>query len=122
MRQLRFVALWLGLAAAAATAQFGYFGKNKVQTRDYNWQSYQTEHFTVLFYAGGEALAEFAAKAAEGYYARTARDLDVELEARVPLILYLSPSQFTETNVITDVIEEDVGGFSELFKNRIVIP
>jgi hypothetical protein len=75
-----------------------------------------------MFYPGGEALAEFAARSAEDFYAGLARDLKVEIDDRIPLILYLSPGQFGETNVITDIIEEGVGGFSELFKNRIVIP
>ncbi|MEO0078199.1 MAG: hypothetical protein ABIK86_04270, partial [candidate division WOR-3 bacterium] len=44
------------------------------------------------------------------------------LETKTPLLVYLSPGQFGETNVITEMIEEGVGGFSELLKNRIVIP
>ncbi len=102
--------------------QFSYFGKNKVQTRDYQFQSFETEHFNVLFYPGGEGVAEFAAKTAEGFYSQLSQDLKMELEDKVPLILYLSPAQFRETNIITDLIEEGVGGFSELLKNRIVIP
>ncbi len=112
----------LMLAVASSPAQYSYFGKSKVQTRDYNFQSLETDHFKVLFYPGGEALAEFAADAAEEYYEGLAKDLGVELDFKVPLILYLSPGQFGETNVITDIIEEGVGGFSELYKNRIVVP
>ncbi len=116
------VLLLTAVVATSVSGQYYYFGKNKVQTREYNFQSLQTEHFNILFYPGGESVAEFAAEAAEKYYAGTAHDLGVELDARVPLILYLSPGQFTETNVITAVIEEGVGGFAELFKNRIVVP
>jgi WD40 repeat protein len=110
------------LGFGLATAQFSYFGQNKVQTRDYQFRTYETEHFRILFYPGGEGLAEFAGQSAEEYYAQTSRDLGVEIEGKTPLILYLSPGQFSETNVITDVIDEGVGGFSELIKNRIVVP
>ncbi|HTW91066.1 MAG TPA: BamA/TamA family outer membrane protein [bacterium] len=110
------------LVVALATAQYSDFGENKVQTRDYEFQTYETQHFRVLFYPGGEGLAEFAARSAEEYYAKTSGDLGVEVEGKIPLILYLSPGQFSETNVITDVIDEGVGGFSEVIKNRIVIP
>jgi len=110
------------LGAAPAAAQYSYFGENKVQTRDYQFQTYETEHFRVLFYPGGEGLAEFGARSAEEYYAQTSRDLGVDIEGKTPLILYLSPGQFSETNVVLDVIGEGVGGFSELIKNRIVIP
>ena len=116
------LALAVLLLTTPAPAQYSYFGKSKVQTRDYRFQSFETEHFRVLFYTGGEALAEFAAQSAEDYYAQTSRDLGFELTGKTPLILYLSPSQFSETNVILDIIEEGVGGFSELVKNRIVIP
>ncbi len=105
-----------------ASAQYSYFGKNKVQTRDYEFRSFQTEHFNILFYPGGEVLAEFAARVAEEYYRQFEQDLGFGLEYKIPLILYLSPAQFSETNVITDIIEEGVGGFSELFKNRVVVP
>jgi Tol biopolymer transport system component len=110
------------LGVAPAAAQYAYFGENKVQTRDYQFQNYETEHFRILFYPGGEGLAEFAGKSAEEYYAHTSKDLGVDVEGKIPLIIYLSPGQFSETNVILDVIGEGVGGFSELIKNRIVIP
>jgi hypothetical protein len=109
-------------AAGSASGQFDYFGKNKVQTRDYRFQSYETEHLRVLFYTGGEALAEFGARSAEEYYRRYVEDLGFELDGKTPLLLYLSPGQFGETNVILDIIEEGVGGFSELLRNRVVIP
>jgi Tol biopolymer transport system component len=110
------------LGVAPAAAQYSYFGENKVQTRDYQYQNYETEHFRVLFYPGGEGLAEFAGRSAEEYYTQISRDLGVDIEGKTPLIIYLSPGQFSETNVILDVIGEGVGGFSELIKNRIVIP
>ncbi|MGC8797674.1 MAG: peptidase MA family metallohydrolase [candidate division WOR-3 bacterium] len=117
-----FLILFAIFLISGADAQFDYFGKNKVQTRDYQFSSFETEHFKILFYPGGEVLAEFAAKAAEDFYLELSRSLNMELENKVPVIIYLSPSHFSETNVITDLIEEGVGGFSELVKNRIVIP
>lgn len=110
------------LLVVPAAGQSGWFGKNKVQTRDYRFQSYETRHFRVIYYPGGEVVAEFAARSAEEYYADLVRDLGFDLDFKVPLIVYLSPGQFSETNVILDIIEEGVGGFSELFKNRIVLP
>ncbi|MCX6844687.1 MAG: BamA/TamA family outer membrane protein [candidate division WOR-3 bacterium] len=110
------------LIAAVAAAQYSYFGENKVQTRDYQFQNFETEHFRVLFYPGGEGLAEFAGRSAEEYYSQTSKDLGVEVEGKVPLIMYLAPGQFGETNVVLDVLDEGVGGFSELIKNRIVVP
>lgn len=117
--QFSFLVLVIG---GIAPAQYNYFGKNKVQTRDYRFSSFETEHFKILFYPGGEVVAEFTAKAAEDFYQEISRALNMELETKVPVIVYLSPGHFAETNVITDLIEEGIGGFSELLKNRIVIP
>jgi WD40 repeat protein len=113
---------YIAFGFSRAAAQYSYFGENKVQTRDYQFRTYETEHFRVLFYPGGEGLAEFAGQSAEEYYTHTSKDLGVDIEGKVPLIVYLSSGQFSETNVVLDVIGEGVGGFSELIKNRIVIP
>lgn len=118
----RAVGIGIFLVLGISFAQFSYFGKNKVQTRDYQFQSFETEHFKILFYPGGEGIAEFAAKGAEDFYTRISQDLNTDLDTKVPIIIYLSPGQFSETNVITDLLDEGVGGFSELIRNRIVVP
>uniref|UniRef100_A0A7V3PTU0 Bacterial surface antigen (D15) domain-containing protein n=1 Tax=candidate division WOR-3 bacterium TaxID=2052148 RepID=A0A7V3PTU0_UNCW3 len=121
-RLLLILCFLIFLLTTKSIAQFTSFGKNKVQTRDYQFQSFETEHFKILFYPGGEGLAEFASKALEDYYQEISQALNTELESKVPVILYLSPGHFSETNFITDLIEEGVGGFSEPIKNRIVVP
>lgn len=99
-----------------------YFGKNKVQYQDFNFKILSTSHFNIYFYEGGEGLAEFAAKYAEQFYQKISSGLKVEIKSKIPLIIYNSPNEFEQTNIILDIIEESVGGFSELFKNRIVVP
>ncbi|MGQ9708723.1 MAG: hypothetical protein ACUVUR_07630, partial [bacterium] len=34
----------------SVSAQFSDFGKNKVQTREYQFLSYETDHFNVIYY------------------------------------------------------------------------
>lgn len=99
-----------------------YYEKNKVETQNYNYRTIQTAHFRIYFYQGGEELASYTAKIAEEYYKSISTDLDVQQEALVPIILYNSPNAFTETNVEQDIIDEATGGFSEQFKNRVVVP
>jgi Tol biopolymer transport system component len=109
------------ILAGTLTAQ-DYYSKNKVQTRPYDWKSIQTAHFQIYFYTGGEVLADYAARIAEDYYQGLSADLAVNEEAKIPLIIYNSPNEFEETNVMTELVDEGVGGFSELFKNRVVVP
>jgi len=104
-----------------ASAQY-YFNKNKVQYQDFHFKTLETLHFEIYFYDGGENLAEFASKYAEDFFTKIADDLKVEIKDKIPVIIYNAPNQFEQTNITLDIIEESVGGFSELFKNRVVVP
>ncbi|MEO0075446.1 MAG: hypothetical protein ABIK31_04975, partial [candidate division WOR-3 bacterium] len=99
-----------------------YFSKNKIQYQDFPFKTYETEHFTIYFYDGGENLLEFASRYAEEFYNKISTDLGFSIKNKIPIVIYNSPNQFSQTNIILDIIEESVGGFSELFKNRIVLP
>lgn len=112
---------FLFLVFNVANAQY-YFNKNKVQYQDFPFKTYETEHFTIYFYDGSEYLLEFTSRYAEEFYARIATDLGFNIKNKIPVVLYNSPNQFSQTNIILDIIEESVGGFAELFKNRVVLP
>jgi Tol biopolymer transport system component len=120
-RLLLAAALLFG-SAGAAQAQDYLFGKNKVQYKDFSWSFIQTDHFDVYFSQDGKPLAEFAAAAAESAYTSIARLFRYELVNRVPLIIYNSHNDFQQTNVIAEYLEEGIGGVTELFKNRVVVP
>jgi len=106
--------------APRATAQ--YFGKNKVQYTDFNWSYIQSEHFDVYFADGGYEIAAFTARAAEDALQSVQRTLQYRITARIPFIVYNSHNDFQQTNVVGVYLEEGIGGVTEMFKNRIVIP
>ena len=106
--------------ANPADAQF--FGKNKVQYRVFDWAFIQSPHFDVYFYSGGKELAEFTSKVAEDAYQQISRHLNWDLRKRVSIIIYNSHNDFQQTNVTYQYMPEGVGGVTELFKNRVVIP
>ena len=99
-----------------------YFGKNKIQYSQFDWSFIKTDHFDIYFYESGIELAEFVAARAEEAYKSLSVDLNYKLRNRVPIVIYNSHHDFEQTNVITEVIEESVGGFTEYFKNRVVVP
>lgn len=115
-------AVVLAMLPAATQAQSDAFGKNKVQYTKFNWSYLQTDHFDVYFSEGGYPLAEFAAVAAESSYASISKLFRYQLVNRVPIILYNSHNAFQQTNVISEYLEEGIGGVTELFKNRVVVP
>jgi len=126
---MRFVALAtcaMGLAvllsAPSARAQSDRFGKNKVQYREFEWHYLSTDNFDIYFYDGGYDLAVFAARVLDSAYAEVASQVNHRLRERVPCILYQSHNDFQQTNVTGSILEEGVGGFTESFKNRMVMP
>ncbi len=98
------------------------FGKNKVQYNEFEWHFIQSEHFNVYFYPGAYDLAVFTANVAESSYVDLKNDMRYELKERVSIIVYKSHNDFQQTNVVDTYLPEGVGGVTELFKNRVVIP
>jgi Tol biopolymer transport system component len=107
---------------AAALAQGGYFGQNKVQYRQFDFKVLKTEHFDIYYYPEEEAAARTAGRMAERWYGRLSRLLVHELRGRQPLILYASGPHFRQTNTVQGAIGEGTGGVTEAFKRRIVLP
>lgn len=122
MKNIVMAALLLFSLPHFVTAQGLFFGKNKVQYKKFNWQYIQSDHFDVYFYDGGFELAQFTALAAEEAYASIRQTFRYQLTDRVPIIVYVSHNDFQQTNVVAPYMEEGVGGVTELFKNRIVMP
>jgi len=103
-------------------AQEPSFGQNKVQYKTFDWYFIQTENFNIYFYKDEYHLAKFAADILENAYSKIKEELRYELGRKVPVIIYSSHNDFQQTNVVSELIEEGVGGFTETFKNRMVIP
>ena len=120
MKKVSLIILSIFLLADFATAQT--FGQNKVQYRKFDWEFIQSPHFDIYFYKGGQPLAEFTSEAVEKAYSQVSKYLDWELRKRVSIIIYNSHNDFQQTNVTMQYMPEGVGGVTELFKNRIVIP
>tara|TARA_B100000315_G_scaffold260929_1_gene327599 strand:+ start:10239 stop:13376 length:3138 start_codon:yes stop_codon:yes gene_type:complete len=98
------------------------FGKNKVQYHDFNWSFIQSPHFDIYYYGDGLALAEFTSENSEIAYNQISQILNWELRKRVSIIVYNSHKDFQQTNVTYEYMPEGVGGVTELFKNRVVLP
>jgi Tol biopolymer transport system component len=106
---------------STAFGQF-YFGKNKVQYTNFDWQVMETRHFRVYFYTEEEGIAKIAAQMAEDGYTKLAARFKHEIYEPIPLIIYSSPNYFSQTNVTSSLLPESVGGFTEFLKGRVVAP
>ncbi len=114
--------LLAGILATAGTAHAQYFGQNKVQYDLYDWHWIRSDHFEVYFYAGEDSLAMRTLDLAEKTNAVFSKRLGHKLSKRIPIILYGSHNDFSQTNVTSELIDGSTGGFTELLRDRVVIP
>lgn len=108
--------------AGTLQSQFFYFGRNKVQYTEFDWQVIKTEHFDIYYYAGMEDLANRGAYIAEKAYKVLEKKFNYNILHRIPLIFYSNPLHFQQTNITPGFIPEGVAGFFEFLKGRVVIP
>jgi len=102
------------------TAQ--YFGRNKVQYKELDFQVLKTEHFDIYFYPSEREGVDLAARMAERWHARLGRIFNHQLRGRQPLVLYGSHPDFEQTNAIGGELSEGTGGVTEPLRRRIVLP
>jgi Tol biopolymer transport system component len=122
MKRLLLLMIALTISAASVLAQNSTFGKNKVQYKHYEWQFIQTDHFDIYYAQTGFDIAQFTAHAAESAYNSIKQLFRYDINNRIPIVVYNSHNEFQQTNVISEYMEEGIGGVTESFKNRVVIP
>src|SRR4029078_2353386 len=110
------------LAAVAEPASAQYFGRNKVQYKQLDFQVLKTQHFDIYYYPGEREGINVAARMAERWRARLGRALAHDLRGRQPLVLYASHPNFEQPNAIQGELSEGTGGVTEPLRRRIVLP
>lgn len=114
--------LFFALTIFSINESFSQFGKNKVQYQDFDWKYIESKHFDVYYNKGSYYLAVFAAMEAEKALLSVQNSLNFIISNRIVIIVYDSHNEFQQTNVIGQFMPEGVGGVTELFKNRVVVP
>ncbi|MEX1183627.1 MAG: basic secretory protein-like protein [Gemmatimonadota bacterium] len=113
------IAVLLLSHAVPVSAQ--YFGRQKVQYEDYDWQVLETDHFDIHFYPAEQVLAQDAARMSERWYTRLSSAFEHQFD-RKPLIFYADHPDFQQTNTTMGMLSEGTGGFTESTRNRVVMP
>ncbi len=119
------VAVFVAGAATPAAAQtpfVPYFGKNLIHYDKFDWYHYDTDHFTIYYYADLEKHLDRVASYAESAYQQVSADLKHDLSFKVPLILFKTHSEFEQENVIPGEAGEGVGAFAEPTRDRMLLP
>ncbi len=110
------------LLVTSSYSQYLEFGQNKVQYKGFKWKTIETDVFSIIYYQGEEEIALFAKGVLEDSYERYKEALSHTPSEKIPVIIYKSHNDFEQTNVTLSLIEESVGGFTEMYKNRVVVP
>jgi len=119
---LTLVAL-LAVSAPAVPVQAQFpFGKNKIVFKKLEWKQIKTDRVTLYFYPEERVTAGWALSQADSICRSLAEKLNFEQLGPVDLILYNSPADFQQTNVVPYLISESVGGLTDLFKGRVLVP
>jgi len=99
-----------------------YFGRNKVQYDDFEFESFKTDHFEFYLYPEERQAVEDASRMAERWYQRHSRTFLREFYERKPVIFYANDADFQQTNAIGGSIGEGTGGVTESLKERVIMP
>jgi Tol biopolymer transport system component len=121
MRRLFFLVALFLLLSGISHGQY-YFGKNKIQYTDFDWQVLTTQHFEIYFYTEEREIAQIAASCAEESYRFLENKFNHRIKRKIPLVIYSSPNYFAQTNIIPSLLPESVAGFTEYMKGRMVVP
>lgn len=115
-----FIAAFIIIAASQNV--FTQFGQNKVQYKVFDWKYLQSQHFDIYFNQGGEYIAQFTAVAAESSLVSLENNIGYGIKNRIPILVFNSHNEFQQNNAVDEYLSEGIGGVTELFKNRIVVP
>jgi WD40 repeat protein len=110
------------LLAVSLPVSAQYFGQNKVQYHDFDWQVIHSDHFDIYYYGAQRPAALDAGRLAEKAYEELSAMFGYEVDHPIPLLLYASHGHFQETNVTPALISEGTGGITELVKRRVFLP
>ncbi len=114
--------LILGVMVIPTPSQAQYFGRNKVQYDDFEFQTFKTDHFEFYLYPEEEEAVGDAARMAERWYQRHSRTFLREFYERKPIIFYANDADFHQTNAIGGNLGEGTGGVTESLKERVIMP
>ena len=121
-RGLSAVLLFVLAALMAAPSGAQYFGKNRIQYRDFDWKIYRSQHFDVYYYDAEEHLLQKVVSLAESAYDELSRTFDFQIQEPTPLIVYATHSAFQQNNIILNGVPEGAQAFATPSRFRMVLP
>ncbi|MFQ6069563.1 MAG: hypothetical protein ACE5LC_03450 [Candidatus Aminicenantales bacterium] len=111
----------LSLLAFSQFIYYPYYGKNKVLYSKFNWQHYSTDHFNIYYYTHNTQDLKNIAELSESAYQRISNKLKYQLPKKIPIIYYITHTDFEQTNIYPGPVPEGALAFAESVLYRIVL-
>ncbi|MBX7057163.1 MAG: BamA/TamA family outer membrane protein [Leptospirales bacterium] len=112
------ISVCIGAAIFAASLQ-ARWRTTEPQAR---WKILESEHFRLRYTEGLEGVAAYALLYGEEARQRYVDQLEFEPKEAALIFLYAAPSEFSATNISPYPLDEGVGGFTDFYRRRIVLP
>ncbi len=99
-----------------------YFGRNKVQYENFDFNVLKTKNFNIYYYPEEKNATYDAAEMLERWRSRFTKIFGDTLQKEQPVILYANHADFEQTNVVEGFLSQGTGGVTEGLENRITLP
>ncbi|MBD3232284.1 MAG: hypothetical protein GF315_01025 [candidate division Zixibacteria bacterium] len=118
--------LWLiiiGCLLIGSSSAFSqYFGRNKIQYEDFDFEVASTDKLEIYYYENESRISDDVVRMADLWYDKYSSLFNHRIRNKQPLIIYSNHPDFQQTNVIGGMIPQGTGGVTEGLKNRVVLP
>jgi len=120
--KVKYISIVILLSLIGSSYAFGqYFGQNKVNYEQFNFEIYETPHFEIYNYLDQNEAIQRLGRQTEHWYDRHF-SIFRDTVTNNPLIVYNNHADFQQTTVISGRIGVGTGGVTEGLRKRVVIP
>lgn len=117
-----FLILSIFFLGISFTVEAQYFGQNKMRYKKLDFKVYETPHFNIYYYLKNDSMVNWLAKESEVWYELHQQVFQDTFLRKNPIIFYNNHPDFQQTTTISGEIGVGVGGVTEAFKQRVVMP
>ncbi len=115
------ILILLGNNSTWAQSSNSTFGQNRVQYHGFDWSFYETEHFNIYYYIGGQDLGKFVILDAEKEFKDVSQLLDLHQKTKVDIMVYNDITDANMTNIGIHQDIKNVGGRVQIIDNKMFI-
>lgn len=98
------------------------FGQNRIQFHPFDWSYYETDHFKIYFYPGGQEIGKYVIYAAEKNLREINEQLGIKYRSKIALIVFSDISDANQTNLGSDdMLANAALGNIKIIENKLFI-